>query len=412
MKLSAIAHRGLLVSTLCLVGCSGEPADTDAPSGGSYSEPVFALSTLVWGDDATTGYVTLSNTLELDDLSLGNAREFPGYTSIGVADGQLLVTNTDTPVIHRFGINDALEWDDRGELSLMNEGVTNCGFFLQYMQRDRMAYAGEFATARMLWDPVAFEVKGSKMDTRLDLVRDELDLFANYNRNYVVFDGPVMRPFSYHDQDWFKWAPDSQIVVYDRDKHTEKSVIDAPCPGLDTITRDERGNLYFSNWEYPALHALTGTGAAPCVARVTPEGALDEAWQTDLKPLTEGRQVVNFRYLRDGKAIAAVFHAEELAQDFDFEAAAADQDAFWEVAPQHHRLWMFDLNAGTAEPVRGLPDEDLPPSYSHAEIDGRFFIMREASDYSKTTVYELSLDGEAAERFQVTGSAYQWLQVR
>src|SRR5690606_30523392 len=160
------------------------------------------------------------------------------------------------------------------------------------------------------------------------------------------------------------------------------------------------------------LHALTGSGAAPCVARVTPEGELDQDWENDLSTLTGGRHVVNFRYLRDDKAIAAVLHVEELGEDYDFDALASDQDAFWEVAAQHHRLWMFDLRAGTAGPVRGLPDQDLPPSYSHAEIDGRFFLMREAADYSKTTVYELSLDGEATERFTVPGSSYQWMRVR
>src|SRR5690606_36821017 len=195
---------------------------------------------------------------------------FAGYTSIGVADGQLLVTNAETPIIYRFGIGDGLTWQERGELSLLNEGVTDSGFYSQYVKRDSMAYAGQDAVTRALWDPVGFAVEGSRMDTELALARDGLDLFVNYNRNYFVFDDRVMRPFSYHDQDWFRWAPDSQIVIYDRDSHAEEAVLEAPCPGLDTITEDERGNLYFSNWEYPALHALTGSGAAPCVARVTP----------------------------------------------------------------------------------------------------------------------------------------------
>jgi len=245
------------------------------------------------------------------------------------------------------------------------------------------------------------------------LQRDGLDLFANYNRAYFAFDGPVVRPFSYHDQDWFRWADGSLLVVYDPETNTERSVIEVPCPGLDTITRDERGNLYFSTWEYPALHALTGTGRAPCVVRVTPDGALDAGWAPDLATWTGGRQVMNVRYIGRGKAIGAVLHAEKFGADFDFQAAVSDIDAFWGAYGLNYRLWMFDLDAGTAEPVRGLPDEDLSPNYSHAELDGRIFLLREANDFSLTTVYELSLDGEATERFQVIGgSSYQWVKLR
>ena len=374
---------------------------------------VYALSTLVWGDDATTGYVTLSDTLDLEDLSLSGAREFPGYATIGVADGHLLVTVAEDPTIRRFAIDSALGWEARGAVSLLNEGVTDAGFFRQYIQRDEMAYAELDVSQRVLWDPVGFEVVSSELDAGLALSRDGLDLFANYNRTYFVFDGPVMRPFSYHDQDWFRWAADSLIVVYDPESHAERSVIEAACPGLDTITKDEAGNLYFSNWEYPALHALVGSGAAPCIVRVTPEGALDTEWAPDLRSWTGGRHLMNFQYLRDGKAIAAVLHDEKFGADFDFQSDVQDQAAFWDAYALNYRLWMFDLTAGSAEPVSGLPDEDIPPSYTQTQIDGRVFLMREANDFSYTTVYEISLDGEATERFTVAGgSTYQWMKVR
>jgi hypothetical protein len=280
------------------------------------------------------------------------------------------------------------------------------------MQRDQVVYAEVDSARHALWDPVGFAVLGTRFETQLPLARAGLDLFAAFNRNYFVFDGPVMRPFSYHDQDWFQWAADSQIVVYDPVTHAEREVLNVPCPGLDTITQDERGNLYFSNWEYSSLHVLAGSGAAACVARVTPEGTVDPQWNPDLTRLTEGRQVMNFRYLRDGKAIAAVLHAENFGAGFDFATELATQDAFWEAYALHYRLWLFDLDAGTAAPVRGLPDGDFPPSYSHSEIEGRTFVMIEAEDFSTTTIYELSAEGEATRRFSVPGSSYQWLEVR
>ena len=122
---------------------------------------------------------------------------------------------------------------------------------------------------------------------------------------------------------------------------------------------------------------------------------------------------MNFQYLRDGKAIAAVLHDEKFGADFDFQSDVPDQAAFWDAYALNYRLWMFDLTAGSAEPVSGLPDEDIPPSYTQTQIDGRVFLMREANDFSYTTVYEISLDGEATERFTVAGgSTYQWMKVR
>src|SRR5688572_3742823 len=298
----------LLMSGLSLLPCAacGDGDETNvvsaSPAAGAAETPapatsVYAMSTLVWSDSGATGYVLLSDTLDLADQSLAQAREFSGYTSLGVADGHLMVTNAETPIIQRFAISDTLTWQDGGQLSLINEGVIDSGFYRQYMQRDRIAYAELDAAQRTLWDPVGFTVQRTEVDTQLPLTRDGYDLFANFNRNYFVFDGPVMRPFSYHDPDWFRWADDSLIVVYDPEGHAEQSVIEAPCPGLDTITKDERGNLYFSNWEYAALHPLTGTGAAPCVVRVTPEGELDTQWTPDLLSWTGGRYFMNFRYL-------------------------------------------------------------------------------------------------------------------
>jgi len=165
-------------------------------------------------------------------------------------------------------------------------------------------------------------------------------------------------------------------VIYDQTTHAEKEIIDAPCPGLDAITKDEQGNLYFSNWEYPALHALVGTGAAPCVTRLTALGGLDADWQSDLSTLTDGRPVMNFQYLKDGKGIAAVLHSELFGDDFDFEALT-DPTTFGDSYGVNYRLWMFDFKAGSAEPIRGLPEGDVPPSYVHNQADGRDFLMVE-----------------------------------
>src|SRR5690606_17592125 len=176
-------------------------------------------------------------------------------------------------------------------------------------------------------------------------------LFANFNRTYFVFDNEVLRPFSYHDQDWFRWSAETRIAVYDPTTHEPRDILNAPCPGLDTITRDEDGNTYLGTWEYSALQPLMGTGAAPCVVRLTPQNTLDEAWGPELTDMTGGRHVVNFRYVGGGKAVAAVLHAAEYGDGYDFTRLAAEVDDFWATAAHFHRLWIFDLEARSAAPV-------------------------------------------------------------
>lgn len=84
--------RPLFVSLLAAsaaAGCAGDSGDGGADSNGDTIAPVYAMVTLVWRDDGPTGYVALMNRLDAADVSLETAREYPGYTSVGAANGQL-----------------------------------------------------------------------------------------------------------------------------------------------------------------------------------------------------------------------------------------------------------------------------------------------------------------------------------
>jgi hypothetical protein len=398
--------------------CSADPDDTGGP-GGSDTSPVYAMVTLVWSDEGPTGYVSLSESLDIDDVSLPSAREFPGYTSVAVAGGHLLVNPSwEDLTIERYRVTDALDWVENGTLSFANEGVEAVSFHTQYIRRDRSAYLDLDVTGRVVWDPIDFAIAGPRTDNVLELQRDGMDLFANWNRTQFVFGDAIVRPFSYHDQDWFRWSASSPIVVYDPSTHDASEVIDAPCPGLDSITRDEDGNTYLGTWEYSALHPLMGTGAAPCTVRLTPDLTLDAAWNTDLTTITGGRHVVNFRHVGGDKAIGAVLHAEEYGERFDFSSLAENVDDFWATAARFHRLWMFDLQEQSAAPVTGIDDlEFVNPGFFHATLDGRTFVFlgdgnNGSNNFNQTVVYELDARGRATRRFEVPGSVTQWVRVR
>jgi hypothetical protein len=407
----------LLLMSASLAACASDPSG-DVSGAGSV-EPLYAMVTLVWTDDGPTGYVALTRSLDESSASLDQAREFPGYTSVGVADGKLLVNPSwEALTIERYSITDELEWLEGGVLGFANEGVEAVSFQTQFMHRGSAAYVNVDVTGRVLWDPIAFGITGNRSDTLLPLKKDGLSLYANLNRTQFLFQDRIFRPFSYHDDDWFRWSAESPIVVYDRTTHDATDVLEAPCPALDAITVDERGNTYLGTHEYSALHPLMGTGAAPCTVRLTPERTIDTSWSSDLTGWTGGRHVVNFRYVGDGRAIATVFHAEEYGEGFDFADLARDSDEFWAVAARFHRLWTFDLDAGTAAPVEGIDAfEFVNPGFFHAVIDGRTFVFlgngnNDSNNYNQTVVYEIDGKGDATRRFEVEGSVTQWVRVR
>lgn len=387
-----------------------DPTNADPMDGASTTpaEPsLYALLYLVWSDDGPTGYVSLSDTLERSSVSLSDSREVPGYASMAAVGGDLLIASGDEPSITRYTIGEDLAWQSGPTLSFANQGVEAAGFFRQFIATDDTAYAELEVNKRVVWDPTALEIRGVKETSILPLEQDGLALFANYNRSYHRFEGNVMRPFSYHDEDWYEWAPNTQLVVYDSSTQDETTVLDAPCPGLDTVTTDEAGNSYFSTWEYPALHGLAGR-AAPCVTRVNADGTLGTL--PDLTQWTDGRQLKLFNYISDGKALAAVLHHEDYG-DVDF--PGLDIDGFYEIEGLHYRLWLFDLEQQSARPVEGIAEGyNVNSTYSIAKLDGRAFVFVSAEDSSNTKVYELDPSGTVTERFEVPGVAYQWAKVR
>jgi hypothetical protein len=152
------------------------------------------------------------------------------------------------------------------------------------------------------------------------------------------------------------------------------------------------------------------------VTRLKPDNSVDASWNGDLRDMTGGRFVVNFRYIGSGKAIGAVLHAEEYGPNFDFAGLASNVDDFWSTASHFHRLWVFDLDAHSALPVSGIDAFPfINPGFFHATIDGRTFVFLgdgSTNNPSETVVYEIDGDGHATPRFTVAGTVTQWVRIR
>ncbi len=378
------------------------PAAPGAPG------PVYAFQYMVYTDDDVTSYVVLTDSLDITSLPEERAHEFPGYAFIAASNGQLLVSDGDSPSIIRYEITPELEWRELDRLSFANYGVTagGAGFERHWFKDAHTAYLTLQVTQRVLWDPTDFVIRGVLDDTALPATRDGLLLDATFNRQPRALQGPVLKPFYYRDESWFRFGPVTPIAVYDPDTHRELRIIDVPCPALEVATQDESGNTYFSGWTYGPALSLFGAGPAPCVRRIKPDSTLDESWAPDLSTWTGGRPVHTFRYMRDGLALATVLHVDQASIDFSAgysEAAAASLEQLW-------RLWAFDLRSESAHEVGGL--EATGQSFNWARFDQRTFVVVPNTEWSRTKVYEVDVNGNASQRFESTGWVSEWIRVR
>jgi len=380
------------------------PGPDELPPG-----PLYALATTVYGaDDAVTSYVTLTDGLDISELPEEEAREFPGYSFISTANGKLLVSDGESPTITSYDIGSDQSWQETARVNFGNHGLSGggAGFERHWFLDPSTAYLTLEVTGRIVWSPAEMVILGVMEDSALPSERDGLVLDATFNRQPRMLNGPILKPFYYRDSDWFLFGDTTSIAVYDPATNAEQAIIDVPCPSLEVPSQDEGGNTYYSTWTYGPVLGLYGLGPELCVRRITSDSALDESWTPDLRAWTGGRPVNVFRYMREGKAVATVLHSDEV--DIDFSAGYDEEEAL--ELDNHWRLWLFDLDAETARPIDGI--EGIGSGFFWANFDGRTFIFVPNADWSRSSVYELDVDGTSTKRFETRGFINDWIRVR
>jgi hypothetical protein len=402
-------YRLLFLNLIVVLAASAIACGDSADSENSTNEmtqtgPAYAIATTISGDQGSTTYIAAINSLDIEDFDLEQAHEYPGWATIGGTDGMLFVSDGEAPKITRYEVYDNAALKEDGSLSFTNYGLATASFFHNVFVDPTTAYMHLEEVSRVVWNPTEMVIEGEADAPGLDAERDGLTVRAGFGRAAEVRDGFVYQSFYWTDADYYLFAPQSQIAVYDAADDSLVKLIDAPCPGLDVATQDEEGNLYFSNWVFSAAAPLIETDAPEtCTVRINAgEQKIDEAWTRSFTDLTGGNSITAFRYLKDGKGIAAVLNEDALDINADTDPTVISGGANWQI-------WLFDLENGTAEPIAGL--DGIAGAYYAFTFEGRTFLLLPAADYASTTVFEIA-DGEAVERFTVPGWAYQFVKVR
>jgi hypothetical protein len=426
VKPSSSSPALVLLATSAALACSDsdvthvrEPAGATTPGAGasdgsqpgdSQAEgPLYALLSIVFDDeDNATSYIVLTDTPDVSELSLDSAREFSGRVNIGTLGGELFVASDEDLNVTRYAISRSGEWTERGRVSFQNQGLEGWQVRLQSLVGDDMAYMPLDITGRLLWSPTRLELLGSRAPSSASASKNGLEGYCS-GWGFDRRQGAPVFVCSYNGvEDYHDRGDDVEVVVYDPVSHEQTSTYSIGCPGVQYSSQDEAGNSYLANWDYYPTRALYGLARPPCVRRLLPDGSLDQSWTPDFTQWTGGRHVMNWKYVRDGKAIGNVLHHEQLGSSFTGAIDPDVQDAIEN--GEHYRPWLFDLQAQTATPIDGFAD--LLWALPLQTVDGREFAMLPYDSYGRTEIYEIGLDGTARRHLDVTGYVEAWLRVR
>jgi hypothetical protein len=406
----ARTHHASLAASLALlgaVGCgSGSKASDEALSG---EGPLYAIMYEVFDDLGSNSYLSLLESLDIEELDTTKAREYAGGRAfLHAYDGAVFVGDAGTPSVTRYSVAEDGSLHPEGTVSFSGFGIEASWSFDAWnvtFVNPHKAYVMDFpgGGTTIVWDPTSMEITGEISAPR-ELHRDGWTLEGTPG---IVRDGLMFRSFSWANYDEGTYSSDLFLGIYDVESDELLELVEetrCPVPG-NLVHQDEAGNAYFSNWIWPVAHSIMRDAPAPCVLRINAgEQRFDPEWTLDYSTVTDGHQGAMFTYLKDGQALVSGFYDENTSFD--------ETTSTWSYAGSlNWRVFTVDLESGTGSPLEGLGFNG--GAFTPARFDDRLFLMVPGGEEQnwESQVYELE-DGAAYPRVKVPGWSYQYVKIR
>jgi hypothetical protein len=388
--MATAVHDVIRISALaCVVLNLGACGDDDAsaamsdagPREDERDEPVgsrgYLAASVVFGD-VTNSYVTTLDSLELDEVPLQGAREFPGWADAWVHAEHVFVSDGEAPQVTRYEVGDdgALVEGD----TVRFEGARSAAFWTNLFVAQDKAYLFEVDNRRVVvWDPERMEI-GSEFELPVQIDRGaQLLQVPSTDRSSLVRGKRAYVPMIWADFDEFSISDDSIIVVIDIESDEVVDVIEVDCPNLNVATIDDDGDIYFSNWVFGAISAVVYDRPASCAVRIPAGSETLDDWRLKFSDVTDGREAASLKYIGDGLMLMSVFHHERV-EDLSDES---DPDEL--VGSTNWRFWTLDLEAMEAKPVTSI--EFNAGGVYGQRIGDEYFLLVPSADYDSTTAH-------------------------
>lgn len=380
--------------------------EKSASQASADAKKFFVIPTEVYGADFadSTSYIPIVPSIDVEEISLDDAKELNGRASIGQVGKWLFIAGSTEPVVTRYQVSEDGKLKEDGKLNFMNYGVPE--FFAidswgaLFVNEEKAYIFNGSDGSHIVWNPTTLEITGEIKgpDVTMEGYNLESIAFVRGNRMYRVF--------TLLNYDTWEFLPKPQyLAVYDLDKDELIELVEETrCPQLyNRPFMDENEDIYFSGWVWTPGLALTSDYPKSCALRVKKdEDVFDPDYQLSFADITEGREGAMLRYLGKGQALLDVYHAERATIDESTDAQALANEPNW-------RLWKVDIEKKTGAPIENL--DFKAGGFTDVAIDGRNFLMVPNDDYSETTAYEIIGD-EAVKGFKIRGSSYDMRRVR
>ncbi|HET9960078.1 MAG TPA: hypothetical protein VFQ61_36550 [Polyangiaceae bacterium] len=388
-------------------GHSSRGGETSAggASATSSSRPLYVLANEVSSGDDTISYVSVLESLDIENVDLSRAVEFPGgRATISTYSGWVFAAPPDSGEVHRYRVTERGALEEDGVISFLNYGFDTAildAWGNTFVSATKAYLHHPSEGTSVIWNPSLMRIEGEVDLGGFELIRPELgDINGGTG---VVRGNRLFRTVFWTNWDEEQTSAEQYLAVYDTDSdrlialHEERR-----CPGLSNrVSGDEAGNFYFSNWIYNVGETVLRDAPESCVLRLAPGSERLDDFRFQYSRVTQGLQGANFAYLADAQAVMSVFYPERSPVSADSTPISLVSEPAWKV-------WSVDLE-GKSKPVEGL--DWMLGAFTPVHLDGRSLLLIPGEDWSIVYVNEL-VDGKAVPRFEIPGWSYQLLKVQ
>ena len=374
----------LLLLAATIAGCddsSETPNETACIDLGDG--PVYLVHSAVEGTDGRSNYFTLTTRLDGGTLDYGTSIPLMGRPRLYAQEGLgfFAIANAETKEITKYELGDDGCFVKGPSINLAARGVTAMGAQAVYFASATRAYYKDPGEAQIIvWNPTEMIVEDT-IALPASVVRDGwLTSFGDW----VARDGEAFFTVSWTSPTYDRVAPGTALVRIDTATNEVTVTEDLRCRGIETAGNIDGTLYFFSGVISPFGYQIYGDdgGQPDCILRVLPgEQAFDGDWVGSLsEALPENTAATASAVSEDG---------EVWVQVVDLATAPTEAGSTYGQWYAADWTWWHVQMPGLTEAVQA-PTQ--PGAYSSFTLsaDSGFYISQTASDYSETTLIDLS----------------------
>lgn len=385
-----------LLSTAVVVTCGLVASCSDGGSDPVTGEQRWIVGGWITTVDAYTGFLAVVTDLSGEgSIDLAQVTEFGGdmvYASRG--DGTVYVGLESSPIIERWGLDEAGVLQKQDEVSFANFGVTSTlgggRNVIQFVDEDRAYYFDNQNLQVIAFDPVAmttgdaFSIDGLAVegqDHALNFIHRDGDRFIITARYWDLADETTTSLV--------------RAAIVDSTNDSVTYIEDTRCGDIAFDATDADGNLYLGSHPGHAVYMAAGLdGEDPppqCILRIN-AGAneFDPDYFVDMTALSGG-VVGGLLQGVDGRAYVFTYMGETITEDNWRPSLRGDDWAIYTLE--------LGNEAATYAPVAGLSGVTAYGDSFTTEVDGerRAFVITVAADFSGGRYVDVTnVDGAVA----------------